>query len=90
MEGMTEGGSRGAGRHAEKGSHVGMQLLEQEADLSALSRVQFRNVWNLPPFPLHAQLDWDLDTGTDLLRHSLRAGRSGVRLPARASFYAPI
>jgi hypothetical protein len=32
------GKSRGAERHAEKDSHVGMQLLEQEADLSALSR----------------------------------------------------
>jgi hypothetical protein len=80
----------GAERHAEKGSHVGMQLPEQEADLSALSRVQFRNVWNLPPFPLHAHPDWDLDTGTNLPRHSLPAGRSGVRLLARARFYAPI
>lgn len=33
------GESRGAERHAEKDSHMGMQLPEQEADLSALSRV---------------------------------------------------
>jgi len=33
------GGIEGAERHAEKGSHVGTQLTEQEADLSALPRV---------------------------------------------------
>jgi hypothetical protein len=49
--------SSGSDRHADKGSHMDIQRPEKEADRSALSRVQFRNVWRLPPFPLHAYTD---------------------------------
>ena len=57
MDGQTHGQterSSGADRHADKDS---IQRPEKEADRSALSRVQVRNVWNLPPFPLHACTD---------------------------------